>query len=97
MKSKRLIKKYDPIKTLYLIKDVQPIQISDNLLCNLIDRFIVKEKVYRDNMIKRFNYNFVIYKIFEEMNQHHLFNYFKLLQDETIMAHHESIYNKLFN
>jgi len=96
MKKKKFMKKYDPLKSLYQIKEIEPIQLSDSVLVRLIDCFSKKEKIYKDNDHNRFNYNFVIMKIFEEWNDIELFKCFKSLQDERIMNQHEQIYNKLF-
>jgi hypothetical protein len=97
MKKKKLIKKYDPLKSLYQIKEMEPIQLADHLLVRLIDCFVKKEKIYKDNGHRRFNYNFVICKIFEEWNNVELFKCFKSLQDERIMNQHDAIYKQLFN
>ena len=97
MKKKKLMKKHDPLKSLYLIKEIEPIQLSDNVLVRLIDCFCKKEKIYKDNNHNRFNYNFVIMKIFEEWNDVDLFKCFKSLQDERIMNQHDAVYKQLFN
>ena len=97
MKKKKLIKKYDPLKSLYQIKEMEPIQLADHLLVRLIDCFVKKERIYKDNGYRRFNYNFVICKIFEEWNNVELFKCFKSLQDIRIMNQHDAVYNQLFN
>ena len=97
MKKKKLIKNYDPLKSLYIIKHIDPIQLSDRALYRLTDAFNKKEKIYHQNGYKRFNYNFLICKIFEEWNEQIYFECFKSLQDDAIMEKHSIVYNKIFN
>lgn len=96
MKKKKIIKKYDPLKSLYRIKNIEPLQMTDGMLSKLIQTFCSKIKVYTQNNYKRINYNFIILKIFEEWNITDISQCFKLLQDSKIMKRNEEDYSKLF-
>lgn len=96
MKKKKLIKKYDPLKSIFLIKDIEPIHMSDGMITRLIDCFCMKEKMYKEYGQRRFNYNFIILKIFQEWNEPELFKCFKSLQDQKIIQRNETIYNMIF-
>ena len=96
MKKNKLMK-YDPVKTLFIIKKIKPINLCSFDFDKLIHDFNKKEKIYRDNNYKRFNYNFVLLKIFEEWNRPDMSECFKLLQDDDIIKKHQDIYDTIFN
>lgn len=97
MKKKKLLKQYDPIKTFYYILNIQPPRIDESEMRRLINDFQIKEGVYKNNSYKRFNYNFILLKIFEEWGRGDLINCIKVLQDTTRIESHQKIYDELFN
>tara|TARA_R110002153_G_scaffold83478_3_gene209865 strand:+ start:1154 stop:1801 length:648 start_codon:yes stop_codon:yes gene_type:complete len=94
---KHKLKKYDPVKSIFLIKNIKPINLCSFDFDKLIHDFNKKEKIYRDNNYNRFNYNFVLLKIFEEWDRPDMAVCFKLLQDDDIYIKHQTIYDKIFN
>lgn len=96
MKKNKLMM-YDPLKTFYAIKKKDFIVLTNCQFERLLCDFKIKEKVYRDNKIKRFNYNFVLLKIFEEWKNTELIECIKLLQDDNILIRHQTIYDRIFN
>ena len=95
MKKKKWMK-YDPVKTLFTLKGMRPLTINDVDINRLVHTFNRKEKVYRDHNYKRFNYNFVLQKIFEEWGRYDLLECVKALQDSSITLKHEEVYKYLF-
>ena len=95
MKKHKLMK-YDHIKTLFKVKNVNPIILDDTEMIRLIHDFNKHEVIYRNNGYKRFNYNFVIMKIFENWKRTDLQEIIKLLQDSKIINKHQLIYDDLF-
>lgn len=94
---KNKLRDYDPIKTIFLIKGIRQLNMCSIDFNRLISDFNKKEKVYRNNNYKRFNYNFVLFKIFEEWNRPDLCLCLKALQDDNIIKKHNDIYDRLFN
>lgn len=97
MKKNKLIKLYDPLKSLYKIKSIPPIYLTEYLLNKLIKEFIKKEITYREHGIFRINYNHTILKIFQEIKQTDMYICFDSIQDKKIIDKHNTIYNKIFN
>jgi len=95
MKKNKLMM-YDPLKTFYAIKRKDCIVLTNCQFNRLLQDFKKKEKVYRDNKIKRFNYNFVLLKIFEEWDNKELIECIKVLQDDNILLRHQQIYDSIF-
>jgi len=96
IKKKKLIKQFDPIKTFFHLKQMKPPNLNDIEINQLICEFKKKETVYKQNNYKRFNYNFLLLKIFEEWGREDLVNCIKVLQDNKRIEHHEIIYLQLF-
>lgn len=88
---------YDPLKTFYVLKRKDFINLTNCQFERLLHDFKKKENVYSNNNIKRFNYNFVLLKIFEEWNNKELVECIKILQDEAILKKHQEIYKRIFN
>ena len=96
MKKNKLMA-YDPIKTMFNIKKVAPVALSDEEMTRLLHNFNRKERVYRNNNYKRFNYNFILMKIFEEWERPDLLRCLRVLQDDKILDKHEQAYQQLFH
>ena len=94
---KHKLKKYDPVKSIFLIKNIKPINMCSFDFDKLICDFNKKERIYRNNNYNRFNYNFVLLKIFEEWNRPDISICFKLLQDDDIYIKHQQVYDTIFN
>ena len=97
MKKKKLVKQYDILKTYYHCIGKEPVRIGEEDMNKLVSVFKKKEIVYKRNNHKRFNYNFVLFKIFEEWNRTDLTYCLKPLQDRKRYQKHEVVYQKLFN
>jgi hypothetical protein len=97
MKKNKLVKQYDVLKTYYHCIGKEPMRIGEEDMNKLVSAFKEKERVYKRKNYKRFNYNFVLFKIFQEWNRTDLANCLKPLQDKKRYQKHEVIYQKLFN
>jgi hypothetical protein len=97
MKKNKLIKIYDPLKSLCKIKTIEPIYISSNMIDKLITEFLKKENIYRENGVSRINYNHTILKIFQEWECQKLYMCFDSIQDKKIIQKHDIRYNMIFN
>ena len=94
---KNKLTKYDPIKTFYELKNKKCISLSEDQFIKLLHDFNNKERVYKEHNIKRFNYNFLLLKIFEEWKNTELIECVKLLQSDGILNKHQLIYDRIFN
>lgn len=94
---KNKLTKYDPIKTFYKLKNKKCISLTEEQFIKLLHDFNNKERVYKEHNIKRFNYNFLLLKIFEEWTNTELIECVKLLQSDCILNKHQLIYDRLFN
>lgn len=94
---KNKLTKYDPVKTFYELKNKKCISLSEEQFIKLLHDFNKKERVYKEHKIKRFNYNFLLLKIFEEWKNTELIECVKLLQSDGILNKHQLIYDRLFN
>lgn len=97
MKKNKLVKQYDILKTYYHLIGKEPVRIGEEDMNKLVSAFKKKESVYKRHNYKRFNYNFVLFKIFQEWNRTDLANCLKPLQDKNRYEKHEVVYQKLFN
>ena len=92
---KQQLRDVDIVKTLFLVKN-KPCPTLMGELPNIIHSFNRKELTYRQNGYTRINYNFLLMKIFQEMNRPDLEECVAVTKNKVLYQKYQDVYNDIF-
>ena len=92
---KQQLRGVDIVKTLFLVKN-KPFPSIMGEVPNIIHSFNRKELTYRQNGYTRVNYNFLLMKIFQEMNRPDLEECVAVTRNKALYQKYQDVYNDIF-